>query len=524
MVMSERNKNLIPFCLFLLSITVQIGALFSIFNPSMYFYKYWELALRLRGITAPPIEVFYSSPFYICYVALLQGIGLNYLNIQIIQVLLGAFNCWLIYRAGLLFFSRPVGIIASLATVFYGPLIIYNSALLPAVWVITFNLVSIICFGNFVRERKPGWLIGAGIFIGLSIITRPNSGLFLGLVSLYVLFQDVRIPGPVAAPHSAGRNIAHPKGCGYRLALVALILIPSALVVLPVTIFNYLGSGEFIPVTASGGWVFYCGNNERAKGFDFSPPPELNTRITAYYGRLENEKLSYLEHILSREIAEEKTRSSLSHQGGSSLWFKEGLLFIREHPGVYIKLLVKKILAVANGYEPHDVPEVMDRSFRLRSYPLIGWAVLLPLALLGMIIARPRTGGIILYLYLCAYLISFLIMYVIPRFRLPAVPILLLFAAAAAKRLYENIQGRKWPILAGNILFLALFLIIVNICTSDIRRDREMVRPAFFHEWKGLTAMKRGEWKKAEDEFRKALELNPRSYQASLGLKSLRNE
>jgi len=185
---------------------------------------------------------------------------------------------------------------------------------------------------------------------------------------------------------------------------------------------------------------------------------------------------------------------------------------------------VKKILAVANGYEPHDVPEVMDRSFRLRSYPLIGWAVLLPLALLGMIIARPRTGGIILYLYLCAYLISFLIMYVIPRFRLPAVPILLLFAAAAAKRLYENIQGRKWPILAGNILFLALFLIIVNICTSDIRRDREMVRPAFFHEWKGLTAMKRGEWKKAEDEFRKALELNPRSYQASLGLKSLRNE
>ena len=299
---------------------------------------------------------------------------------------------------------------------------------------------------------------------------------------------------------------------------IILLLLPSALVVLPVAGFNYLRSGEFIPVTASGGWVFFCSNNERVKGFDFNPPPELNDRINSYYVRPDSEKLSYMEHILSREIAQEKAGERLSHQEGSSFWFNEGVAFIREHPGIYLKLLGKKMLASVNGYEPHDVPEVMARAALLKPYPLIGFAVILPLALLGLIIARPRSGGMILYLYLISHLISFMLMYVIPRFRLPMVPVLLLLAAAAVLKIYNQIREKQWLRLIRNIVVLILLVILVNISTPDITRDREIVRPAFFHEWKGLTCMKRGEWKKAEEEFTRALDLNPGSYQASRGL------
>ena len=530
--MTENTKNRFPLLVLLLSIAVQLGVLFYIFNPAIYFYKYWELALRLRGIIFPPVEVFYSSPFYICFLAFSQGMGLNYLHIQIIQVLLGALNCWLIYRAGIIFFSRPVGIIASLMTVFYGPFIIYNSSFLPAVWVITFNLVSIICLGNCIKKRKTGWLIGAGFFIGLSIITRPNIALFLLLLVPWLIanwwsgFSRIRqydglprsgqsqsgLEGP-----PTGRRPADEKW-GARLRHFFFLLLPIFLVILPVAGFNYHESGEFIPVTASGGWVFYCSNNDRVKGFDFSPPLEINDRISDYYAAPGKEKLSYLEHILSREIARERTGDSLSHQGGSSFWFKEGMVFIREHPGAYLKLLGKKALSALNGYEPHDVPEVMARATRLKSYPLIGFAVLLPLALLGLIIARPRFGGGILYLYLASYLISFLIMYVIPRFRLPAVPVLLLFGSAAVLKLYNLIREKQWPGLIRNIFILILLAILVNIGTPDIKRDSEVVRPAFFHEWKGLTAMKSKEWKEAGEEFRKALELNPQSYQARQGL------
>ena len=562
--MPEKYKNRFPWLVLLLSIAFQLGVLFYLFDSSTFFYKYWELALRLRGVISPPVEVFYSSPLYICFLAFLQGLGLNYLNIQIVQVLLGALNCWLIYRAGRLFFNRPVGIIASLAAVFYGPFLIYNSSFLPAVWVITFNLAALIFLGYAVQRNSTVHLIAAGFFIGLSIITRPNFTIFLFLLIPCLLpncgiptflmsgdqgeancgrgFQPRSGRGQVIGGCLSGfrrKNPSHKvdqtgldsEGGGpptfrwavgekwrARVRRIFLLLLPAALVVLPVAGFNYLRSGEFIPVTASGGWVFYCSNNEQVKGFDFSPPPELNDRISAYYARPDSEKLSYLEHLLSREIAQERAGDSLSHRGGSSFWFKEGVTFIREHTGSYLKLLGKKILSAINGYEPHDVPEVMARATSLKPYPLIGFAGLLPFALLGLIIARPRTGGMILYLYLTSYLISFLLMYVIPRFRLAVVPVLLLFAAAAVKRLYDNIRGKQWPALTRNVILLILLAILVNIGTPDIKRDREIVRPAFLHEWKGLTYMKRGEWEKAGEEFAKALELNPGSYQARRGL------
>ncbi|MEA1926850.1 MAG: glycosyltransferase family 39 protein [Candidatus Auribacterota bacterium] len=496
--MNKNAKNRFPFLLLFLSIVVQLGALFYIFNPGVFFYKYWELALRLRGVIPPAIEVFYSSPFYICFLAFFQGMGVNYLNIQIIQILLGAFDCWLIYRAGWVFFNRPVGIIASLMAVFYGPFIIYNSSFLPSVWVITFNLVFLICLGNYARGRKPIHLIVAGLFIGLSVITRPNIAIFLFLLVPWLL--------------------ANSEKCGVRLWRIFFLLFPTALIILPVTGYNYLNSSEFIPITASGGWVFYCGNNERVKGFDFNPPPELNDRISSYYSKPGSEKLSYLEHILSRELAQEKSEEYLGHRAAASFWLSEGISFIRENPGSYLKLLGKKLLYTVNGYEPHDVPEVMDRSQRLKPYPLIGLYILLPLALLGIIIVRPRSGGVILYLYLLSYLISFLIMYVIPRFRLPLVPIFLILAAAVLLELYNQIRGKKWSGLLRNIIILILLAILVNLTTPDIKRDREIVRPAFFHEWKGLTCMKRGEWGEAQEEFREALELNPESYQARLGL------
>lgn len=74
--MPGKNINLFPLLLLFLSIAVQLGVLFYIFDSSEFFYKYWELALRLRGVLPPPIEVFYSSPFYICLLAFFQGLGL----------------------------------------------------------------------------------------------------------------------------------------------------------------------------------------------------------------------------------------------------------------------------------------------------------------------------------------------------------------------------------------------------------------------------------------------------------------
>ncbi|MFH1038218.1 MAG: glycosyltransferase family 39 protein [PVC group bacterium] len=579
------HKNLYPLLIFLLALAVQLSALFYIFDPLVYFFKYWELALRLQGVITPQIEVFYSSPFYIVFLAAGQWTGRNILDLQILQAFLGAFNCWLIYRLGRLCFNCQVGYIAALAAVFYGPFVIYGTSFLPAIWVVTFNLAALICLVPAGSGGKASWIAGAGLFIGLSIISRPNAVIFLLLVIPYLVVNSGapislmpgvsrrrnvggvsnpdpagQIVGGVSNPDSAKRivggvsnpdsarlriGVGNPSHSGWEIGLIKpshrvvagqpiggkwgtrirrifLLLIPVALVVLPVTLFNYANSGEFIPVTASGGWVFYSGNNPRAMGFDFSPPPELEERTIAYYARPGDGKLSYLEHLFSLEIARERTGRDLKHGEGSAFWFQEGLLFIRQHPGRYLRLLGKKLLALANGYEPHDVPEVMERANHARIFPFIAPAILMPIALLGVIIARPRAAGPILYLYLASYLISSLLIYVIPRFRLAVAPVLLIFAAAAVRQLCRRARERRWAVLGRDLLLLLALAILVNIKTPDMRRDREVNRPAFLQEWKGLTAMKQGRWTEAGDAFRKALELNPGSRRARRGLESVK--
>ena len=525
--------------LILFSLAVQLGFLFCLFDPSVYFYKYWELALRLRGLIAPPIGVFYSSPFYISLMTLGQGVGLNYLDFKIVQAFVGALSCWLIYETGNFFFNRAVALLASLAAVVYLPFILYNISFLPAVWVITFNLLSLISLAKYFQKKRLPWLAVAGLAIGLSIITRPNFVIFLVLLILFLILSprksDNLLWEGFSSPTVAVKNRSHSKNSLHnlksdsqrkatvtlKLKQIGIILIPALLVILPVSLFNYSHSGEFIPVTASGGWVFYCANNPRVKGFDFSPPPEFDIRLGYYYS-LPGNKLNYVEHLLNLQLAREKTGRDLKPAEASRYWRNQGMDFIRRNPGAYLSLLGKKLLAALNGYEPHDVPEVLQRYHRLKSLPLLTLRIILPLALLGFIIGRPRSAGI-LYLYLSSYVVSFLIMYVTPRFRLPVVPVLLLLAAAAVVRLYNLFCERRWPVLARNILFLVPLAILVQINTKDIKRDREITRPAFLHEWKGLTLMKQEEWEPAGEEFKKALKLNPDSYRARQGLEMIKD-
>jgi len=533
--MITRQKNFFPLILILLSLVVQLGFLLYLFDPASFFYKYWELAQRLRGVVAPPIEVFYSSPFYISLLALLQTIRLTYLDVKILQAIIGAINCWLIYRAGITFFDRSVARIAGLAAVFYHSFILYNLSILPAVWVITFNLLALVSLAEYFQGRKLSRLIISGLAIGFSIITRPNFTIFPLLLVPYLLMSgksrvrnvgevsnlDAGRPGESGLKSPPSSGLENPtakrnaRGPIFTLKTIFLLLVPALAVILPVSLFNYAGSGSLIPVTASGGWVFYCSNNPRVKGFDFSPPPEFDRRLGYYYSS--RPELNYVEHLLSLELARERSGKKLSPGEASRYWRNRGAEFIREDPRLYLKLLGKKMIAALNGYEGHDVCEVMQRNHRLKAWPLLTAGVVLPLAFLGIIIARPRLPGI-LYLYLLSYLISFLIMYVTPRFRLPAVPVLLLFGAAAVMKLLGQLKRKRWKGLGLNLLLLLTLAVLVNFSPPDIRKDREINRPAFLYEWRGLTLMRREKWEEAAQSFKKALELRPDSFRSRSNL------
>ena len=113
-------------------------------------------------------------------------------------------------------------------------------------------------------------------------------------------------------------------------------------------------------------------------------------------------------------------------------------------------------------------------------------------------------------------------MYVIPRFRLPLVPVLLLYAAAAARQLVREGRERQWRVLIRNIFLLVFLTFVVNFSPAELKRDREVTRPAFLYEWRGLTYLKQQRWEEARESFRRALSLNPRSSLSLSALKKLR--
>lgn len=481
---------------FLFALLVGVYVYFLIFDPLVFYNKYWELAGRLLGEIPPPITAFYSSPFYVLLVAAVRAVRkVNQFHLVLIQLLAGAGNCWLTYRLGRTLFDRRVALAAGLAGAVYLPFVLYNSALLPAVWITGFGLLTLLAWSAFRRGGNSPKLAGAGAAAGLAVICRPTFSIFVCFLCAALLLER---------RCSASR----------RLKNLAWFLLPAALVVAPVTAYNYLGSGDLVPVTASGGWVLYCSNNPRAPGFAYSPPPEFQAELVAYYRRPDT-RLGYVEHLLSRKLAGDAAGTALGPRRASGYWTGRAVEFVRRRPGEFVRLLGRKLLYSLNGYEPHDLPEVLDRRRSAAGWPLLPLRLILPLALAGLVFHRPRRP--VLELYLLAGLLAFLITYVIPRYRVPLGPVLLLYAAAGVFRAADLARAGKWKKAALYPLLLIPCFFLVNLETPRLRRDRLRNRPAFLHEWRGMNSLRSGNLEEARREFESALELNPASELARRG-------
>jgi len=478
---------------------VRLLFLFYVFPAGTWVGKYWELGLRLRGVVGPLPAPFFSSPWYVSLTALLQAAGFGPLDVRLGQCLVGAANCVLIWWAGRFFFRENVSRLASAVSVVYFPLVLYDCTLLPATWAIFFNLWALGFAGRWLGSRRHRDLWGAGIWLGLSIVTRPNALLFALGTAAFVFWK-----GRGALPRRLGRGLIPLLG-----ALAAVV---------PVTLWNVLAGSAPVPVTASGGWVFYCANNPNANGFAYAPPPGLDELAISYYAS-PGEKLGYTEHLFSQVLASRNAGRSLSAAEASAYWFARGREYISENPGAYLLLLGRKLAAALNRYEPHDLPEVIERAAAGARLPALG--ILFPLALSGFFLHRARNTALP-RIYLGAYFFSFLILYVTPRYRLAAVPVLVLFAAGFAVDLAACFRRRDARGVALGLIAVALFTGLSWARIPDLEEDRCCKRPAFLAEWRGLTDLRNGDWARAELHFQEALRLFPDSGRARMGLEAAR--
>ncbi len=154
----------------------------------------------------------------------------------------------------------------------------------------------------------------AGLLLGLSALARPTMLVGFGIVPLWAA-------------------IFLKCGRARRACLAGVILGAACLTVAPWTARNFAASGDFIPVSIHGGYVFWLGNNEDG----------LRAYSSLGYGEfLDHQNRAF--RVEGRRLVAEMARRGIARPAAQErFWMGEGLRFVREHPGGYAFLVVARL-------------------------------------------------------------------------------------------------------------------------------------------------------------------------------------
>jgi len=441
---------------FLIGIGARLFFLIYLDEPAL-FAKYPFFAQRLvegKNIGERLVDL---SPFYLYFMtALKQIFDVEWTYVKFIQSFLGALNCLLVFAVGGRVFRQEVGFLAGLMYAIYGNLIILESTLEPTVFILSFNLLAVYALLRVREDGDPlgrawGWPLLAGLFVGLSIITKPNFLLFLPVGAIWLLTRG-------------SQTVVFQQ----RLANTLFFFTAALLVVIPVTVRNYVKLHDFVLVTADAGKVFFHGNGGGATAL------EGTGLLDEGFAEEGADEPDYA-HVLYRKTASNLSGRALSPSESSKFWIGRALDDIISDPVAYMKLEVKKLFYFFNDYEMHYIASAYKEYKASLAFPFIRYGVIASLGLLGMLLALKNFKT---HSLLCAvvfvYLFSGMLFLVQSRYRTPALPCLCLFAGYAVYVLKEMVASKRFKTVAAVLIFLGLFFFLTRFFLTDeiVKVDR----------------------------------------------------
>lgn len=399
-------------------------------EPSLRFAKFGILADRLRASGWLPEEPFAYSPAYTYLVAAVRSLcGDGDVALAAVQATIdcGAVAAlWWLTR--LAFGPRPA-LVAGLAAAVAAPLVQYAVAFESD----GLGLALLLAGGAVAAsaDAAPGHggrrLVVAGILLGLRTCQRPSGVL--------------AIAGVAAVVALAGRA----DGRRRRAAAALLVVAGAALPVAAVAALNVRAAGEAVPVMSSSGWVLYTSHNHAATGLGYAPPP-LALELKGSTGP---DPVQRMDDAVSRRIASWVEGRALDPEAASAFWRREALDRVRERGAVgQLRRQLDRLHFMLHAYDAHDNAALAAQAERLRRWPLAGPGLLLPFGVagLGRWLARRRPGGtraLLTAALLLTPVASMSTFYVVARFRLELLALLLPFAAWGALDLLSRRRPRS---------------------------------------------------------------------------------
>jgi len=438
-----------------------------------------------RGIATghSPTGPFFRAPLYYYFLGGIYWlIGPNYWGARLVQAMLGSGSCVLLYAIGCRLAPRSTALLAAGMMALYGPLVFFDGELLIPPVLVFLILATLLVTLRARDDARPGTALAAGTLLGLAAIARPNA--------------------LVLAPLLAA-GLATGAPCGpraLRWLMPVLFLLATAIFPAIVTARNAIVGGEPVWIASQGGINFWLGNRPGVDGFTPSTPWRYD-----YEGPYQDSVA-----LFGQRAAEEALGRRLTANEAQAYWYRRGLEWWRRDPLAALALTWKKWVLLWSHREIRN-----NRSFefvRAEFAPALwlapfGFWLAGPLGLLGMIVCwrrDPRWRWLALAALL--YLASFVPFFVADRYRLPAVPLLLLFAAMALRWLVDAIRtlpASRWLPRVGALAALAIF-VLVDWYPTESRATR-----ALDHWSAGNAALELGRPAEARTRYRRALALDP---------------
>jgi len=349
------------------------------------------------------------------------------------QHLLGTCSAGLVYMLAREYFSPRVALTAGIGAALYWPFVYFEGDILIVSTFIFLNTLALFFFAKAQKQNSLRWFAAAGFAIGLSAIARPSILVLYPVIPLFI-YLTAR-GGPPQAPTWVRRTV--------------VVAAAASIAIMPVMIRNFVVAQAVVPVAASGGVNFYIGNNPASDGSTAIVP---GTRADWWGG--------YEDAIA---IAEAEMGKELGLSEVSDFYFKRGMAYLSTQPESAWPHMFRKLRVFWSG------PERANNKFiyffwhlaGMKYVPLPGFGLVAPLGLLGMFVLWHRRRELaMLYLFVFLYSFSVVAFFVNARFRLPIMPIMIMFASYGAFYVISAYRKKSLQLVKALVVLAAATLIV----------------------------------------------------------------
>ncbi len=457
--------------------------------------KYYDdEAMRILSGTLPR-EPFFMGPLYAYFLALVYAIaGHSYDAVRVIQAVLGSVTALAAGGVAARLAGRTAGTLAALLVAVYPPLIFYSGSILYPTLAALLDTGVVLLLLVHERSGRARDLAAAGILLGASAVGQATVLAFVPAALVWLWLLERR-----ALAAAARRAVP--------------FLVGLAIPIAPIAARNLIAGGEPVLLTTNAGLNFYIGNGPEATG-----------------GYVKPKGLDVYEDPSGRGLLSRRLGRAVSAREADRIWMKAGTDPVRADPARFLSLLVRKAVFYAGAVE---IPQIENFEFQKRESRLvarldelpISFGLLGPLSGVGvaLLLVRARRREerwrrlLPPLLFVALYSAAIVLFFVVSRYRLPVVPILLAFAAVALVRGAGALRGAARAAAAGvtraaaasALATAGLFAALSLLVNGNPYRVSERSGFAQCHYRLGIVARQEGRVDAALAEYRSAIDLDP---------------